>query len=79
MFDNTGTLDAVAFNFTFNNCALSVQSMQNILVSMDTNGASNVKADFEYGTNAGKSTWTEATNTAYNNLISKGWTISFNP
>jgi hypothetical protein len=30
------------------------------------------------GTNAGKTTWSTAANTAYTNLINKGWTISYN-
>jgi len=30
------------------------------------------------GTNASKSTWSSAANTAYTNLIAKGWTISYN-
>jgi len=30
------------------------------------------------GTNASKTTWTTAANTAYDALIARGWTIAFN-
>jgi len=78
MFDTTGTLIATAFSSAWFGCALTAQSMENILVSLDTNGATGITLSIAGGTNAGKSTWTAAANTAYNNLIAKGWTISFN-
>lgn len=78
MFDTTGTLVASAFSNTFTNCALTAQSIENILVSLDTNGQSGVTLGINGGTNAGQSTWTAAATTAYNNLISKGWTITAN-
>jgi len=79
MFDTTGTLVANAFLLTWTSCALTAQSIENILVSLDTNGASNIALNLNGGTNAGKTTWSTAANTAYTNLINKGWTISFNP
>ncbi len=79
MFDTTGTLSSNAFDYGFRNCALTAQSIENILVSLDTNGASNIELSIDAGTNAGQSTWTAAANTAYTNLINKGWTITFNP
>ena len=79
VFDTTGTLAANAFQFTWQNCALTAQSIENILVSLDTNGASSIDLDIDGGTNASKATWTAAANTAYDNLIGKGWTIDFNP
>ncbi len=79
MFDTTGTLLATAFNSAWLNCALTAQSIENILVSLDTNGATGIALGIDGGTNAAKSTWTTAANTAYTNLINKGWTISFNP
>jgi hypothetical protein len=78
MFDTTGTLAANAFNNAWRNCALTAQSIENILVSLDTNGASNIALGISGGTNAAKTTWSTAANTAYTNLVNKGWTISFN-
>lgn len=77
-FDNTGTLTSGAFSLAFVNCALTAQSIENILTSLDTNGSQNVTLQIGGGTNAGKSTWSTAANTAYDNLITKGWTINFN-
>ena len=78
MFDTTGTLIASAFNGTWRDCALTAQSMENILVSLDTNGATGITLGINGGTNAAKTTWSTAAVTAYDNLIVKGWTISFN-
>jgi hypothetical protein len=78
MFDTTGTLIATAFNKAWFGCALTAQSIENILVSLDTNGATGITLSIDGGTNAGKTTWSTAANTAYDNLIVKGWTISFN-
>jgi len=77
-FDTTGTLVSAAFSLAFVNCALTAQSIENILTSLDTNGSQNITLQIGGGTNAGKSTWSTAANTAYNNLITKGWTINFN-
>jgi len=78
-FDTTNTLDSDAFKNTWLGCALTAQAIENILVSLDTNGQSNIELGIDGGTNAAKSTWTAAANTAYTNLINKGWTITFNP
>ena len=78
-FDTTGELISTAFNEAFKNCRLTAASIENILVSLDTNGQSNIQLSIDGGSNAAKSTWTAAANTAYDNLIAKGWTISFNP
>ena len=77
MFDNTGTITG-GWVGAFTNCALTVQSIENILVSLDTNGLSNNMLGIHGGSNAAKTTWTTAANTAYTNLINKGWTISYN-
>ena len=77
-FDTTGTLISAAFSVAFVNSALTAQSIENILTSLDTNGAQNIVLQMGGGTNAGKSTWSTAANTAYDNLIAKGWTINFN-
>ena len=78
MFDTTGTLISIAFQNAWTNCALTAQSIENILVSLDTNGASSITLGIDGGTNAAKTTWTTAAVTAYDNLIVKGWIISFN-
>lgn len=78
MFDTTGTLTADAFSSGWQTCALTAQSIENILVSLDTNGQSNITLHIGGGTNAAKTTWSTAANTAYTNLINKGWTITFN-
>jgi len=78
LFDSTGTLASNAFFNTWIGCALTAQSIENILTSLDTNGASNISLVISGGTNAAKSTWSSAANTAYNNLVTKGWTITFN-
>lgn len=64
-----------AFNNTFRNCALSPQSIQNILVDLVQGGASNIVLSLQGGKNARASTWTSTAVTAYNTLISRGWTI----
>ena len=77
-FDTTGTLVSLAFESAFSSCALTAQSIENILTSLDTNGSSNITLGLNGGTNAAKSTWSSAANTAYSNLVTKGWTITFN-
>lgn len=81
-FDVTGTLGQfspqLAFASTFSNCALTAQSVNNILISWDVNGATGLTAGIDGGTNAGLSSLSAAGTTAYNNLIAKGWTITIN-
>ena len=77
-FNSTGTLRSDAFNLAWVNCALTAQSIENILTSLDTNGAQNITLGIHGGSNASKTTWSTAANTAYTNLINKGWTITFN-
>jgi len=77
-FDSTGTLGVNAFNEAFQNCALTAQSIENILTSLDTNGAAGVTLDISNGTNANVSTWSSAAITAYNKLVGKGWNIAQN-
>lgn len=62
----------------FNNCALSAQSIENILVAWDNCGASNVSTSVAGGTSAAYSTWSSAAQTALSNLQGKGWTITYN-
>ena len=85
MFDTTGTLIATAFNSAWLNCALTAQSIENILVSLDTNGATGIILSIDGGTNAPRYTgtsgtnlnWSAAAETAFNNLGTKGWTINY--
>jgi len=78
MFDTTGTLFSTAFSYAFDNCSLTAQSIENILVSLDTNGASNITLGILGGSNAGYSTWTAAAQTALTNLQGKGWNVTYN-
>jgi len=71
-------INCTRFDLAFTNCALTAQSIENILVSIDTANTSNGTLGLNGGTNAGQSTWTAAATTAYNNLIGRGWTISAN-
>jgi hypothetical protein len=68
-----------AFIGTFQGCALTAASIENILVSLAKTKTRNVRLDINGGTNAPKSTWTSNAIIAYNSLISRGWTITFNP
>jgi hypothetical protein len=78
VFNTTGTLASDAFIRAFNGCALTAASIENILTSLVTNGRSNITLELNGGSNAGASTWTANAITAYNTLISRGWTISRN-
>ena len=78
MFDTTGTLIAIAFNRAWLNCALTAQSIENILVSLDTNGATGITLGIDGGTNADTSTWSAAANAAWLSLDAKGWNINQN-
>jgi len=77
-FDNIQTTSSNGFEDAFRSCALTAQSIENILTSLDTNGAQNITLGINSGTNAAKTTWSTAANTAYTNLINKGWTIYYN-
>ena len=78
MFDTTGTLNSNAFQNAFLNCALTAQSIENILESLDANTATGITLHINGGTNAAKTTWSTAANTAYTNLVNKSWSISYN-
>ena len=78
MFDTTGTLIATAFNDAWLGCALTAQSIENILVSLDTNGATGITLGIHGGTNANASTWSAAANAAWLSLDAKGWNITQN-
>ena len=79
MFDTTGTFAfSSALSYAFDNCSLTAQSIENILVSLDTNGTSNITLGILGGSNAGYSTWTAAAQTALTNLQGKGWTVTYN-
>lgn len=78
-FDNAENLTRNALNGTFEGCALSAQSIRNILESLVNNGSQNVTLSLNGGTNAAKSTWDSVTKRKYNTLVRRGWNISFNP
>jgi len=75
MFD---TCTATNFTNAWANCALTAQSIENIIVSINTANTSNGTLTLSGGTNAGATTWTANAVTAYNALIARGWTITFN-
>lgn len=71
---------ADAMTGAFAGCALSAESIQNILVSLDTVAApflANV-LDIDGGTNASFSTWTTTAKAALTSLQGKGWTVNYN-
>ena len=78
MFDTTGTLYSYAFRNAFNSCHLTAQSIENVLTSLDTNGATGVELHIGSGQNASYSTWSSAAQTALTNLQNKSWTVTYN-
>jgi hypothetical protein len=63
----------------WHSCALTAQSIENILQGLYNSNKNNLSTSFASGTNASKSTWTSTANTLYTELtVNRGWTISFN-
>ena len=81
VFDNC-TNAGINYSRVFENCLLTAASIENILVSWVTSGVTGrvASVDNNSGTSpsAGFSTWTPAAVTAYNTLVSRGWTIAKN-
>lgn len=79
MFDKTGNLTSTNnFASAWNNCALTAQSIENILVSLDTNGDTSISLGISGGTNAAYSTWSQAAKDALTSLQNKSWTVTYN-
>ena len=78
VFDSTGTLASNAFSLAFQYCSLSAQSIENILTSLDTNGATGIQLHIDQGNNAAYSTWSSAAQTALSNLQGKSWSVTYN-
>jgi hypothetical protein len=76
LFDNT---TCTRYFDAFRGCALTAQSIENVLVSINTANTSNGNLSLEAGTNAVKTSWTANANTAYDALVARGWTITFRP
>ena len=76
--NDTNLNNVTTMQYAFQDCALDTASIENILVSCDNGGKSSIQLHIDGGTNAAKTTWTSAANTAYTNLIGKSWTISYN-
>ena len=75
LFDSTTcTQYTGAFQFS----ALSAQSIENILVSINNANTSDGVLDLDGGTSANKATWSTTANNAYNALTGRNWDISFN-
>lgn len=76
-FDSVLTTGLTFFK-AFHDCPnLTPQSIENILVSLETSGAINASLGLG-GTTPGESTWTSAAVTAKASLVSRGWTIDSN-
>ena len=68
-----------AFSQTWKTCALTAQSIENILVSLDGNSSlPAVPIGIDGGTNAGKSTWSATAVAAFDSLVVKGCAILYN-
>ena len=78
MFDSTGTLASNAFFKAFEYCALTAQSIENILVSLDTNGDTGIQLHISSGSNASYSTWSQAAKDALTSLQGKSWSVTYN-
>ncbi len=80
VFDTTGNFGPGVYHlFTFQGCALTPQSIENILVSLNTNSVAIPRLDLGGGTNAGMSTWSTAALAAWNSLRSNGTQTWENP
>jgi hypothetical protein len=75
MFDSCSTNLSDAFSDTWQNCALSQQSVDNILVSLDTAGQSNGTVNIDGGTSSAPGA---AGLAAKASLQAKGWTVLTN-
>ena len=71
-------LNSNGFEAAWQGYALTAQSIENILVSLDANGAQNNMLGLNGGTNAVYSTWSTAATTALSNLQTKNWTVTYN-
>ena len=81
MFDSvTSWASANAMLNAFTNCALSAESIQNVLTSLDAVTAPFLanSVGLDGGTNASYSTWTTAAKDALASLEAKGWTVFYN-
>ena len=76
--NDTNLSSVTTMSSAFLNSALDTASIENILVSCDNGGKSSITLTLSGGSNAAKTTWTSAANTAYTNLIGKSWTITYN-
>ena len=78
MFDSTGSLASNAFFRAFEDCSLTAQSIENILTSLDTNGATGIQLHIGGGSNASYSTWSQAAKDALTSLQGKSWSVTYN-
>jgi hypothetical protein len=76
MFDSCSASDYAGAWF---GCALTPQSIENILVSIDASEVTGGTLNIAGGTNANTGIWTIATFDAFASLtLKKGWIIGFN-
>ena len=78
----TGTLVSNAFFRAFEGCALTADSIKNILMSLDANGqnagGSGISLHIGGGSNAGHSSWHQDAKDALTSLQNKNWTVTYN-
>lgn len=86
IFNNASLTDIIATSYNtsnsilfFNDNALTSDSISQMLIDFDTNGATNCQLFLNGGTNAGFASLTVAGATAHANLLAKTWTITMNP
>jgi hypothetical protein len=85
-FDHIATAtNSSPFTHAWNGCALSPESIQNILVSLDTmtllptdSPVTNINVGLNRGTNAAYSTWSTTAQAALTSLQAKGWNVLYN-
>jgi hypothetical protein len=75
MFDSFSTIYSFAFEDAWTNCALTEESVDNILVSLDTSGMTNKTTSLAGGTSSAPGA---AGLAAKASLQGKGWTVLTN-
>lgn len=66
------------FIIAFSSSRLTVASVENLLVSLDTTGIENISLGMNGGTVADRADWTTAAENAYQSLLGKGWDMAIN-
>jgi hypothetical protein len=67
------------FTDTWKGCALNSASIDNIMQALVNGNQSTLSTDISGGTNLGFASWSAGAVANYNTLVSRGWTITYNP